>query len=340
MYSARSIISAIAFPAILFYSCSKPTAPEEPKPSYFSYLGISRLCWHDISVPYGLHDEYTAPQKMNFKAKVSYYTIAQSHLTYGNILGQYYNGYSMDEVPVLNVIYTPENKGAYNTGAGMGNAAMSWGGLQRLSAPEEMQYSPESKAIQIWMRIEKAPADAKLYIDLGRVSEDIIPNNRLDTEDKNFNGLLELGEDNGIDGLKDEQEASYNALTNPDPSADDFNFSPSSAIYTDINGTENNALSTDWGRLPDTEDLNGNYYLDTQNDFFRYEIPLSSDAKVNKYITETGADGWMKLRIPLSEYKFLSGTPAEYSLPVLKLWFSGVSERIHLQFAELRVAGK
>ncbi|MCK7524629.1 MAG: hypothetical protein MZV64_46945 [Ignavibacteriales bacterium] len=34
--------------------------------------------------------------------------------------------------------------------------------------------------VEFWAQILNAPADAKLYIDLGRISEDVIPNNRFE----------------------------------------------------------------------------------------------------------------------------------------------------------------
>ena len=54
----------------------------------------------------------------------------------------------------------------------------------------------------------KAPPDAKLYLDLGRVSEDVIPNRKLDTEDRppGNNAIDDVDEDTGIDGLMNGEE--------------------------------------------------------------------------------------------------------------------------------------
>ena len=54
--------------------------------------------------------------------------------------------------------------------------------------------------IEFWMKIRNAPEGASLYLDMGLISEDMIPNNILNTEDKNGNDAMEEGEDTGIDG--------------------------------------------------------------------------------------------------------------------------------------------
>ena len=47
-------------------------------------------------------------------------------------------------------------------------------------------------------------------------------------------------------------------------------------ITFSINGTQGNAVLTDIGRIPDTEDLNRNGNLDQNNSYYRYEIPLDT----------------------------------------------------------------
>ena len=55
--------------------------------------------------------------------------------------------------------------------------------------------------IEFWMQIDRRTStDAVLNIDLGVISEDVIPNNILNTEDKNNNQAIDEGEDTGIDG--------------------------------------------------------------------------------------------------------------------------------------------
>ena len=49
--------------------------------------------------------------------------------------------------------------------------------------------------IEIWLQIDRAPADgtAKMIIDLGVVSEDVIPNRKLDSEDLVISSFPEPG---------------------------------------------------------------------------------------------------------------------------------------------------
>ena len=59
--------------------------------------------------------------------------------------------------------------------------------------------------------------------------------------------------------------------TKSDPAGDDFSFQNSSNVnrpvtdFFNINGTEGNAVLTDIGRIPDSEDLNRNGNLDLVN---------------------------------------------------------------------------
>ncbi|MBK7264810.1 MAG: hypothetical protein IPI12_00370 [Ignavibacteriales bacterium] len=128
-----------------------------------------------------------------------------------------------------------------------------------------------------------------MYIDLGKISEDVIPNNRLDSEDKApQNELIDEGEDTGLDGYFDPQEQTVFGSQKSDPSNDNFAYNNSPLFdlynYFNINGTEGNAQLTDIGRVPDTEDLNRNGVLDQANSYFRYEIPIDTTAANNPYI--------------------------------------------------------
>ncbi len=139
-----------------------------------------------------------------------------------------------------------------------------WGGAQRLlSSTANNLVEQNIEFIEFWMRIQNAPADASLFLDLGLISEDVIPDGLLNTEDRiNENDAIDEGEDTGLDGFFDAQERVNfpDARDRGDPSGDNFVLSQTSSldpmVYYKINGTEGNAVLTDVGRLPDTEDLN------------------------------------------------------------------------------------
>lgn len=110
----------------------------------------------------------------------------------------------------------------------------------------------------------------------------------LETEDKNLNGVLDPGEDVGLDGVagKDEDQVAG------DDCNDDYRFDLED--YSRASGTEGN------GGYPDTEDLNDNWQLDLSSDYISFPIPLDSTLYdvygVRPYAV---VNGWKFYRIPI-----------------------------------------
>ena len=336
MYRLSVLLILAATSVFILSGCSKSTEPEKPKPQYFTGTGISFQNWRDTGFPDGILPGYSVKEKMSHKARAYFYNILPSDVLLNNILSQVPEGYTGDEsVPVLDVFYDPSLKGAYNYTTDLTDPVKSWGGLQRLVSKDEVKGNANSYQIQMWMNVQQVPKAAKLYIDLGRISEDVIPNFTLNTEDKNNNGLIDLGEDTGLDGLADQQEPYYNELTNPDPSGDNYSYSPFLSDFSRFNGTENSLVSLDNGKLPDTEDIDANYNLELRNDFLRYEIPLDSLEADKSYTIEKGRNGWFKVMLPVYAFKSGIGYPVLSAPMLMRLWFSGDESRIHLRFAEL-----
>ncbi len=152
-------------------------------------------------------------------------------------------------------------------------------------------------------------AHARLHIDLGVVSEDMmrapnrLPNSLLDTEDQVRGGLRDheltvsgnIDEDTGYDGLKDKEEPGYQASSftwadlstarDVDPEGDDYR-EPDQKYHDidarkwaggdgSVDGTEGNKKIFPY---TDTEDLNLNDHLDTKEDYFEYTIDLGDSA--------------------------------------------------------------
>ncbi len=154
----------------------------------------------------------------------------------------------------------------------------------------------------------------RLHIDLGLISEDVIPNGILDSEDKIVggfrNGILDEGEDIGIDGIAkpdpptanfpiqvanadssvgavpyDFWDVNGNGIKNADEpwSYDDWFYDQKEPFtyfreedrggWTSISGTEHNADDEGGGR-PDTEDINLNGKLDRVNTYFSFSFSL------------------------------------------------------------------
>ncbi len=224
----------------------------------------------------------------------------------------------------------------------------SWFGIQRaLSSGYSNQT--EAKYIEIWINSSPGLA-ADMHIDLGQVSEDIIPNKKLDTEDqmKNQirNNLLDDGEDIGLDGMSNDDPRAIAAGGDfwdidgdgqKDPgepySLDDWQYNPTKAseTYEKVNGTEGNENDSG-GRIPDTEDMNGNGDVDLANDYFHFKVSLDrSHPDYEKYVigesidNETGEDyGWRLYQIPLNEFVEVIGSPSLDLVEYIRVWFDNM----------------
>ncbi|MBI45690.1 MAG: cell surface protein SprA [Candidatus Marinimicrobia bacterium] len=157
----------------------------------------------------------------------------------------------------------------------------------------------KNKYVDIWMNVDVGD-ELEFHIDLGVISEDINLSSNLDSEDIPVlgiegNGILEQGEDVGLDGCEDIYEDGWggclgsstycesdnvnNYIINPDcslgsdidPNRDNYyydndgEYSYSTSENGSINGTENNGSVN---RNPDTEDLNGNNSMNNTNKYF------------------------------------------------------------------------
>ena len=243
----------------------------------------------------------------------------------------------------------------------------SWNGIQKALSPGYYNQT-ESKFLEIWIKGDSGT----VHIDLGQISEDIIPNRKLDTEDRSNNsgyrnGILDDGEDIGIDGMSDKDpraiaaghdfwDINGNGVRDwGEPfSEDNWAYSPSKDYekidYSRINGTEGNA--NDYGgRIPDTEDMNGNGSIDLRNDYFEFTFSLSKHSPDTMYIAgksiskETGDDyGWRQYRIPLNVgeptlKKF--GNPDLSLIEYIRVWFDGFEGKGQhtIQIAEINLVG-
>ncbi len=307
-------------------------------------LGMPYNSWRDLSIPTKLPFINGLPLnvQMNYKAKSYWYNVTPSDVTVKQIYGDRKQASPEDQfITVLDYKYLPAEKGTYNWSPELADKSKNWGGMMKvLSSTANNLIEENIEFIEFWVQIVRAPSNLKLNIDLGQISEDVIPNNRLDTEDKNLNDLVDEGEDTGIDGLNDFEEPGYNSSTNPDPSNDNYTFQlTTNADYSRVNGTERNAQSIDQGRLPDSEDLNRNFTLDLVNSYFRYEIPIDTNRSVNQFIQGAGDNGWYLFKIPLKDFILKEGSPSFSVVEFIKFWFSGAQQDVHLRFAEMNLVG-
>ena len=308
-------------------------APESNR--YFDSSFISYGSYIQSSIPVSILDRVMFNQ--DNRALIYWYNISPSDVRVKDILG----GDTKVEpdqanVPVLDIVFDPSQNGIYNTASLAANPADNWGGLFR-HLPKEISKQAQSKnlVMNIWIKLVDAPANATLFVDLGQISEDIIPNGKLDTEDKNQNGLIDAGEDTGIDGLYDIAEPGYNAQTNPDPNHDDFYYKLN-GDYSHVNGLEGNSVSVDLGKLPNSEDINRNFTLDQSNNYYSYLIPLDTNKINQNKIVEHGKNGWFKLKIPVDLPDFKVGNLNKSNIETMRLWIFNVSQKVHIRIAEIK----
>jgi len=304
-------------------------------------ISIASAVWKDISVP--IEDAKNKAEEFKHKVMVNWFTPVPPTVKTTDIWGNRRSvGKSDDQVSVMDFIYYPDVRGRYNGDYELANTSLNWGGIMTSLSSSASNLDEENiEYIEFWMLVKELDVtdkNQKLIVDLGEISEDIIPNNERDTEDKNNNAAVDEGEDLGLDGLTDDQERIKfkNTKYKNDPSGD--NYAASRGNYELINGTQGNAQSADVGRIPDDEDLNRNGSLDNVNSYFRYEIPLSG--KNHEFIAGEGANGdWIKIRIPLREPKKLIGNPNLAVAKTVRFWLKGASKKVHLSFTDINLVG-
>jgi len=314
-------------------------------------VGVSYTAWKDLSPPEKLPTSPALPDTslMNNKAKSFWYTVTPSDVRVQDIWGSRKRvAKQEDNVTVMDYIFLPDTKGTYNYTPSLQDRKKNWGGIMKLLSSTASNLVEENiEFLEFWLKVEDAPLNSKVYIDIGRISEDVIPNRRLDTEDIDGNDAIDVDgkEDTGIDGMTDEEERAFYSSTASDPSGDNFSFTKAGGVtsifdYYNINGTQGNAILSDIGRLPDTEDLNRNGNINLINSFFRYEIPLDTSAQTNKFIAGGGDnEGWYLYRIPLKDTLTKVGEPSFTTVEAIRFFITGVDQAVHLRFAEFNLVG-
>ncbi|HKB85555.1 MAG TPA: cell surface protein SprA, partial [Ignavibacteriaceae bacterium] len=312
-------------------------------------VGVSYTAWKDLSPPDSLSglSGLTYRQMMNYKGKSIWYTVTPSDVNVKQIWPNKSVAQEDQQATVMDYVFIPDTPGTYNYYPHLSDPTRDWGGIMKpLSSTANNLVDENIEFVEFWARVAETSDSARLYLDLGRISEDVIPNDTLNTEDKPpYNDLIDNGEDVGLDGLTDAQErAKYNS-TKSDPSGDNFGFTKTGSKewqdYFNINGTQGNAILTDIGRFPDTEDLNKNGNLDRANSYFRYEIPLDTNKETNPYIAGGGNtnEHWHLYRVPLKNFFEKIGDPSLTDIESIRFIVTGASKVVHLRLTEFNLTG-
>lgn len=315
-------------------------------------LGVIRSGWHPSSSPL-MVGQIPDPQN-NFQNTFNVYK-KRGLMVWTNPYNQVaiqtiwpnrdVNPQTPQSVHVLDIYFKPQPKDSVPDEPDY-KPEQSWGGLMRWLSSGYSDQS-DSKFLEVWVYGNSG----KIHIDLGQMSEDVIPNGRLDTEDKLTNGirnqLLDTDEDVGIDGMAgidpfDFWDINLNGVRDlGEPlSYDDWQNIQTGSIFDlqknlyPINGTENNR-NDPGGSLPDTEDLNGNGSLDKQNHYFEYSFALNR----SEYLAGGDPTGWRLYRIPLNEFSKKVGEPDMSRIEFARLWIDSCSTDTWLRIAEINLVG-
>ncbi|MEE9187254.1 MAG: cell surface protein SprA, partial [Bacteroidota bacterium] len=330
-------------------------------------LGTSFAIWQQASPPAfissldtSIDNPIDADIKMFSKAKTTWYNIIPSDVGITDVWPNSRRAVpGQDRVTVLNVGFEPDVRGEFNYSIDLENTlfadpSSNWGGLMRLLSVTANNLVDENISfIEIWMKVVGNPGSGKLYIDLGQISEDAIPNDELNSED-GLDGGFKNGslnpsiEDTGLDMLFDVAErtefaefiARYPQFAD-DPSGDNWSFTSLSFDFDRINGSENNSGS-EIGNFPNTEDLNRNNSLDRNNSYFEYEVSLDTTGGIggsNPLIVGGGNDGWYQFRIPLIDFSLKVGNPSFEVVEYIRMWFTEFDQPVLVRIADFNLVG-
>jgi len=328
-------------------------------------LGVNFGAWRDASPPDFMSalDQPTKlknDEKMEYKGKLGWFNISPSDVFATEIWPKKSVRAGEDQVTVLNLWFRPQVRGQFNysmdlEGKLFANRQKAWSGVQRLIGSTTTNLLDDNiNFIELWVHLDKVQPSVKLNIDLGLISEDVIPNGKLNTEDGldggYLNGILAPAEEDlGIDGLRDDQERTaypdfvqkYQQYKD-DPSGDDWVRPVASSLrlsdHDGMNGTENNSQS-DVGLYPDTEDLNRNNVLDRSNSYFEYEVPLDTTAPEFQQFLGGSNNGWHQIRIPLNGFKRKVGEPSFGTVEGIRVWLTGAQDEVLIRIAEFNLIG-
>ncbi|MDZ7291663.1 MAG: cell surface protein SprA [candidate division KSB1 bacterium] len=320
------------------FEASKRTTP----------LGVMRRGWVQASIPVELlneQDPKTRDAANSQERKVRTALSKRGSLIWFNP----YNGVRTTDIypnrdvnvtnqttQVLTLLFTPVDTVGIAKNDSLGR---SWNGIMRALSPGFYDQT-ESKFLEIWFQGTKG----RLHIDLGQITEDIIPNGRLNTEDTKDNirnNILDEGEDIGLDGVRGQDPSDYWDLNNngrqnwgEPASNDDWSYSSGSSNYERVNGTENskNDASEGGGTIrPDTEDINANGGLDLADNYFSFSFDLDPTSADTSFKDGGKLSGWKLYRIPLQDAELINsghrrdvGKPDLTRIEYVRLWLDGV----------------
>lgn len=324
-------------------------------------LGLTAAQWSHASQPVDSTIADTVAKGALYRGKSFWYQYFIPYLDYQEVYPNYESVHlGRSKLNPLHIDFNPYRRGIYNMNpefvdtlnpqfdAGQSqqffveNKEKIWGGMMRLFSSFNTNFDTENiEYIEIMMKIDAwEPGKTKMYIDLGQISEDVIPNERLDTEDGSTtanpypNGIIDAGEDTGLDTWDNaEEKENYPPPLNleDDPARDDYFFDfgkqdvdRREKDFEKYSNYEGNSLVSEVGQFPDTEILNkaNGQEISQHNSYFSYEVNLEPDENNNPMIVG-GANRWFLYRIPIRKPTRRVGDPLFSNIQYIRVWFKG-----------------
>ncbi len=270
---------------------------------------ITRLSWAPCAKPVNADITNFAPKRL-----IWYNLKEKERLTTRDI---YKNPVNPEEIAdVLKIIFTPEN-------------SQSFAGLTQYITSEDLS---ECENIELLIK----GARGRIHIDLAEeICEDQLRRNKNGQlvgygtlEDEDFNphnfSFSENDEDAGLDSVFGNDGSGVPG----DDGNDDFDEND----YNKINGTEGN-------RWYDTEDLDRNGVLNTNNIYYSYSVHLDS----TRFLIDMDLKpGWKMFRIPIKDslmWDTVFGTPNWNNIRYVRIWFDNFTAPETLLLYKLNITG-
>jgi cell surface protein SprA len=326
-------------------------------------LGLNPSQWQFSSPPLDSSIGDT-PQDRNFyRGRLSWFKYFIPRVPVRDVYPDQQTTVGNRNIAPMELAYEPYFRGIYNRNAEYldslnpeydasstfldrnGNRQRVWAGMQRLLSSFNTNFDTENiEYLELMLQIDqKGDLSTEMYIDLGQISEDIIANSTLDTEDGITednplpNNRIDEGEDVGIDALDDELEQEdypFPLNLEEDPARDNYFFDfgkddgqRTSDDFLDYNNFEGNASQSELGQFPDKEILNDNngQTITLDNSYFRYKIDISNlDPNTNPQIVGGNQDaGWFQFRIPIRRPSGRVGNPLFSNVQYIRVSFKG-----------------
>lgn len=326
-------------------------------------MGLIASQWQHSSSPNDPQIDSSSAVRGNYRGKMFWYQYFIPRIPIRDVYPEnksYQQG--RQNINPMNIVFDPGRRGIYNQNPeyldtlnpnynpsndfsmNPQNRPKIWGGMQRLLSSFNTNFDNENiEYIEVMMRVNQwEPTNTKMYIDMGQISEDIIPNNVADTEDGITqanplpNGIIDNNEDVGIDARNDEVEkTTYPGPLNleEDPARDNykFNFNKQDQERSEVdfefyNNYEGNARVSELGQFPDKEAQNPNNgeSINLDDSYFSYEVNLAPDPLNNTQIVGGNPDkGWFLYRIPIRKPSKSVGNPQFSNIQYIRVRFQG-----------------